>query len=187
MRRIGLKYHLGLGREPIAKTTLATANQNRDYRIFEDFAFYMMKEACEKRTTNILDISGNKYAFDSTAIPLCLATFPWAKFRSKKGGVKAHVLYDIEAQVPAFYTVTTASKHDSTAMSSIHYEPNAYITYCLVAIVQHDMKLKRSTYEVLQILSISLTDKTHLRDLFDKTNFNDVKDLYDPLIPGVFD
>ena len=52
------QYHLGLGREPIAKTTLATANQNRDYRIFEDFAFYMMKEACEKRATNILDIPG---------------------------------------------------------------------------------------------------------------------------------
>ena len=95
---------------------------NRDYRIFEDFAFYMMKEACEKRTTNILDIPGKKYAFDSTTIPLCLATFPWAKFRRKKGGVKAHVLYDIEAQVPAFYTVTTASKHDSTAMSSISCE-----------------------------------------------------------------
>jgi hypothetical protein len=56
------QYHLGLGREPIAKTTLASANQNRDYRIFEDFAFYMMKEACEKRTTNILDIPGKKYA-----------------------------------------------------------------------------------------------------------------------------
>lgn len=63
----------------------------------------------------------------------------------------------------------------------------AIITYCLVAIVQHDMQLKRSTYEVLQILSISLTDKTHLRDLFDKTNFNDVKDLSTPLIPGLFD
>ena len=63
----------------------------------------------------------------------------------------------------------------------------AIITYCLVAIVQHDMRLKRSTYEVLQILSISLTDKTHLRDLFDKTNFNDVKDRFGPLIPGLFD
>ncbi|SEA10242.1 protein of unknown function [Segatella bryantii] len=50
------QYHLELGREPIAKTTLASANQNRDYRIFEDFAFYMMMEACEKRTTNILNI-----------------------------------------------------------------------------------------------------------------------------------
>ena len=98
------QYHLGLGREPIVKATLSYANQNRDYRIFEDFAFFMMKEACEKRATNILDIPGRKYAFDSTTIPLCLATFPWAKFRRKKGGVKAHVLYDIEAQVPAFYT-----------------------------------------------------------------------------------
>lgn len=62
----------------------------------------------------------------------------------------------------------------------------AIITYCLVAIIQHDMDLKRSTYEVLQILSISLTDKTYLRDLFDKTNFNDVKEQFVPLIPGLF-
>ena len=116
------QYHLGLGCKSIAKATLA-------YRIFEDFAFYMMTEACEKRAANILEIPGKKYAFDSTTIPLCLATFPWAKFRRKKGGVKAHVLYDIEAQVPAFYTVTTASKHDSTAMSSISYEPNAYYIF----------------------------------------------------------
>ena len=62
-----------------------------------------------------------------------------------------------------------------------------YYHICLVAIVQHDVKLKRSTYEILQILSISLTDKTHLRDLFDKTNFNGVKALNDPLILGLFD
>ena len=53
----------------------------------------------------------------------------------------------------------------------------AIITFCLVAIVHHDMQFKRSTYEVLQILIISLTDKTHLRDLFDKTIFNDIKEL----------
>ena len=123
------QYHLGLGHNPRAKATLSYANQNRGYRIFEDFAFYMMKEACEKRAANILKIPGNKYAFDSTNIPLCLTTFPWAKFRSKKGGVKAHVLYDIEAQVPTFYTVTTASKHDSTEMSSIHYEPKTYYIF----------------------------------------------------------
>ena len=63
----------------------------------------------------------------------------------------------------------------------------AIITYCLVAIVQHDMRLERSTYEVLQILSISLTDKTHLRDLFDKTNFNDVKELDYPIFKGLFE
>ena len=58
------QYHLGLGRNPIAKATLAYANQNCDYRIFEDFTFYIMKEACERRATNILEIPGNKYAFD---------------------------------------------------------------------------------------------------------------------------
>ena len=63
----------------------------------------------------------------------------------------------------------------------------AIITYCLVAIVQHDMRLNRSTYEVLQILSISLTDKTPLRDLFEKTNFNDVKELDCSLFPGLFE
>ena len=107
------QYHLGLGHNPIAKANLAYANQNRDYRIIEDFAFYTMKEV----------------ASDSTTFPLCLATFPWAKFRKKKGGVKAHVIYDIAAQVPAFYTVIPASKHFSTAMCSIHYEPNAYYIF----------------------------------------------------------
>ena len=123
------RVQLGFGTTPIAKSTLAAANQKRNYRIFEDFAFYMMKEACEKRATNIMDIPGRKFAFDSTTIPLCLATFPWAKFRRCKGGVKAHVLYDIEAQVPSFYTVTTASRHDSTELSAIPFEPNAYYIF----------------------------------------------------------
>ena len=317
-------FHLGLGRKPIAKTTLATANQNRDFRIFEEFAFYMMTQAREKRATDIFKLGGKVYAFDSTTIPLCLSVFWWAKFRKKKGGVKAHVLYDLEAQVPAFYHITTASVYDSKAMLEIPYETGAYyvfdrgynnfgelyriqrmesffvvraksnlqyrcvrwkrrmpkniltdaeieltvyksrkdypenlrlvryydeeqdrefmfltnamdltaqqiadlyknrwqielffkwlkqhlkikkfwgttenavriqisaaiITYCLVAVVQHDMQLKRSTYEVLQILSMSLTDKTPLRELFDKTYSNDVKEQLGPLIPGLFD
>ena len=317
-------FHLGLGRKPIAKTTLATANQNRDYRIFEEFAFYMMTQAREKRATDIFKLGGKVYAFDSTTIPLCLSVFWWAKFRKKKGGAKAHVLYDLEAQVPAFYHITTASVYDSKAMPEIPYETGAYYVfdrgynnfdelyriqrmesffvvraktnlqyrcvrwkrrmpkniltdaeieltvyksrkdypenlrlvryydeeqdrefmfltnamdltaqqvadlyknrwhielffkwlkqhlkikrfwgttenavriqisaaitaYCLVAIVQHDMQLKRSTYEVLQILSISLTDKTPLRELFDKTYSNDVKEQFGPLIPGLFD
>ena len=85
-------YHLGMGRNPIAKTTFATANQNRDYRIFEDFAFFMMEQARKKRATDIFKLKGNVYAFDSTTIPLCLSVFWWAKFRKKKGGVKARSL-----------------------------------------------------------------------------------------------
>ena len=86
-----------IGTWTYCKTTLATANQNRDYRIFEDFAFYMMKEASEKRATNILIYQERSTLFDSTTIPPMSATFPWAKFRRKKGGTKTHVLYDIEA------------------------------------------------------------------------------------------
>ena len=317
-------YHLGIGRNPIAKTTFASANQNRDYRIFEDFAFFMMEQARKKQATDIFKLKGHVYAFDSTTIPLCLSIFWWAKFRKKKGGVKAHVLYDLEAQVPAYFHFSTASVHDSKAMKYIPYESGSYyvfdrgynafkelykihlhesffvvrakknlqfkcirwrrrlpknvltdsvieltdiitrqkyperlrlvkyrdesqdrefvfltnafhltsleiaelyknrwqvelffkwlkqhlkikkfwgttenavriqistaiISYCLVAIVQHDMQLERSTYEVLQILSISLTDKTCLKELFEKTNFNNVKELNSFLFPGLFD
>ena len=87
------QYHLGLGRNTIVKATLAYANQTRDYRIFEDFAFYMMKEACKKRETSILNIPGKKYAFDSTTIPLCLATFPWAKFQEVRKEESKHMSY----------------------------------------------------------------------------------------------
>ena len=69
---------------------------------------------------------GKKYAFDSITIPLCLVTFPWTKFWSKKRGVEAHVLYNIEAQISVFYTVTTALKHDSPVRYLVHYEPSAY-------------------------------------------------------------
>ena len=65
------QYHLGLGRKTIAKTTFASANQNRDYRIFEDFAFYMMEQARKKRVTDIFKLQGNVYAFDSTTICVC--------------------------------------------------------------------------------------------------------------------
>ena len=74
-----------------------------------------------------------------------------------------------------------------TTENAVRIQIAAAITaYCLVAIVQHDMKLKRSAYEVLQILSISLTDKTHLSDLFDKSNFKNVKDRYGSSEPNLF-
>jgi len=300
-------YHLGMGKS-VTRSNLAKANETRDYRIFEEFAFYMIEQARQRRKTDIFNLGGSVYAFGSTTIDLCLSVFDWAKFRKHKGGVKMHTLYDIETQVPAFLHITTASVHDSKAMPVIPYQPSAHyifdrgyndfanlykinliegffvvraksnvrfkprkwkrrlkngiesdaigsfmvcksakdypaelrkivyvdpddsrtyifltnnldapaelicelyrnrwsvelffkwikqhlkikkfwgtsenavriqiycalITYCLVAIVQHDMQLDRSVYEVLQIVSISLTDKTHLRDLFDRSNF----------------
>ena len=183
------QYHLGLGRNTIVKATLAYANQTRDYRIFEDFAFYMMKEACEKRETNILNIPGKKYAFDSTTIPLCLTFLTNAKHLS---ALDVANLYKKRWLVELFFKWLKQhlkiKKFWGTTENAVRIQISvAIITYCLVAIVHHDMQLKRSTYEVLQILSISLTDKTHLRDLFDKTIFNDVKELEYPLFKGLFD
>ena len=315
-------YHLGIGRN-VSRSSLARANQDRDYHIFEEYAYYLINEARQKRATEIFKLSGNIYAFDSTTIDLCLAVFWWAKFRKKKGGIKVHTLYDVETQIPAFIHITEAAVHDSKTMKEIPYESGSYYifdraynnfkmlykvhqidaffvvrakknlqyksikwkrrlpknvlsdvtieligfypkqyypeqfrlvrywdeeqkrefvfltnamhisalqvaelyknrwqvelffkwlkqhlkikkfwgttenavrvqiysaicTYCLVAIVQHDMHLDRSTYEILQILSISLTDKTLLRDLFDKTKFQNDKERFGPNGPSLF-
>ncbi len=315
-------YHLGVGKN-VSRSSLARANQDRDYHIFEEYAYYLVNRARAIRTTNIFDLGGNVYAFDSTTIDLCLSVFWWAKFRRRKGGIKVHTLYDVETQIPAFFHITEASVHDSKAMKEIPYESGSYYifdraynnfkmlykihqigayfviraktnlqyktikwkrrlprnvlsdlmigltgfypkqyypgtlrlvrywdeqqerefvfltnathisalqvtelyknrwqvelffkwlkqhlkikkfwgttenavriqvyaaicTYCLVAIVQHDMKLDRSTYEVLQILSISLTDKTNLRELFSKTKFQYDKERTDLNGPNLF-
>ncbi len=122
-------YHMGMGTKPVTKTTLARANQDRDYRIFEDFAFYMMSLARRKRIEDIFKLNGNVYAFDSTTIPLCLSVFWWAKFRKHKGGVKVRFLYDLETSVPAFFHVTKASVHDSKVMGEIPYESGSYYVF----------------------------------------------------------
>ena len=316
-------YHLGIGKH-VTRSNLSKSNTNRDYRIFEEYAYFLVSEARRKRATEIFKLDGNVYAFDSTTISLCLEVFWWAKFRKHKGGIKIHTLYDLETQIPAFFHITTASIHDSKAMKEIPIESGAYYifdrgyndfkalyrihsaesffvvrakknlryksikwrrrlpkgilsdaeieltvygtqkgypkhlrlirfydeeqvrefmfltnameltaqqvanlyksrwqielffkwlkqhlkikkfwgttenavriqiysaicAYCLVAIVQHDMKLERSTYEVLQILSMSLTDTTHLRDLFDKTISNNDKEQKGFYEPDLFD
>ncbi|TCV10462.1 IS4 family transposase [Sphingobacterium alimentarium] len=315
-------YHLGMGKN-VSRSSLARANQDRDYHIFEEYAYYLVNQARETRSTKIFELGGNVYAFDSTTIDLCLSVFWWAKFRRRKGGIKVHTLYDVETQIPAFFHITEASVHDSKVMNQIPYESGSYYifdraynnfkllykiqqigayfviraktnlqyktikwkrrlpknvlsdltiglsgfypkqyypgtlrlvkywdeqqerelvfltnathisalqvadlyknrwqvelffkwlkqhlkikkfwgttenavriqvyaaicTYCLVAMVQHDMKLDRSTYEVLQILSISLTDKTNLRELFSKTKFQYDKERTDLNGPNLF-
>ena len=315
-------YHLGMGKSVI-RSNLSKANELRSYRIFEDFAYHLVAEARSKSIEKIFGFDGHVYAFDSTTIDLCLEVFEWAKFRKHKGGIKIHTLYDIEAQVPAFFHITTASINDIKALPEIPYEKGAYyifdrgyndfsnlfkieqieatfvvrakknlkfkqtswkrrlpknvlsdstieftvyksskdypiplrrvvyydeeqdrtfvfltnnfilpalivaelyrnrwsiklffkwlkqhlkikkfwgtsenavriqiycaiITYCLVVIVKHDMKLERSVYEILQIVGISLTDKTHLRDLFDKSNINNVNERFGSSEPSLF-
>ncbi len=121
-------YHLGLGKN-VTRSNLAKANENRDYRIFEDFAFHMINEARKKRVSEIFKLNGSVYAFDSTTIDLCLNLFPWAKFRKHKRGIKVHTLYDVETQVPAFIHITEAKVNDVKAMDTIPYEFGSYYVF----------------------------------------------------------
>ena len=121
-------YHLGFGKH-VTRSNLSKANTNRDYRIFEEYAYYLVSEARRKRATDIFKLDGNVYAFDSTTISLCLDVFWWAKFRKHKGGIKIHTLYDLETQIPAFFHITMASVHDSKAMKEIPIETGAYYIF----------------------------------------------------------
>jgi IS4 transposase len=307
-------YHLGFGKN-VTRSNLSKANENRESKIFEDFAYYLIDIARGKRSNSDFAIKGKVYAFDSTTIDLCLSAFWWAKFRKHKGGIKLHTLLDITTQIPAFVHITTAKVHDVNAMDAIPYEVGAYyvfdrgyvdytrlykitqldsyfvvrakknlrfkietylpvnettgilsdqigvlkgdnvyktypvklrkvafydkemnrtfiyltnnmelppeqiallyknrwqielffkwikqhlkiksfwgtsenavriqiysaiIAYCLVAIVGHDLQINRTTYEILQILGISLLDKTPVNELFINIDTNDVKEL----------
>lgn len=308
-------YHLGLGKS-VTRSNLAKANEKRNYRIFEEFAFHLISIAQHKRANEDFEIKAQVYAFDSSTIDLCLSVFWWATFRKKKAGIKLHTLYDITTQIPAFIHITQATVHDVNAMDVIPYQQYAYyifdrayvdykrlysitlceasfvvraksnlqfkrmysrkadktagilcdqigklsgvqaakqypvkirrvkyydvekkrtfvyltnnmdltasqvallyknrwqvelffkwikqhlkiksfwgtsenavriqiysaiIAYCLVAIVGADLKIERSTYEILQVVGISLLDKTTVNELFTNTDCKNVKDLF---------
>lgn len=307
-------YHLGFGKG-VSRSNFAKANETRNYRIFESFAFHLIAIAQRKLAHENFELKGKFYAFDSTTIDLCLNVFWWAKFRKAKGGIKLHTLLDITTQIPEYLHITSAKEHDVNAMDFIKYEAGAFyifdrayndfsrlfkitqhssffviraktnlkfkrmysakvdklkgvmvdqtgkltgfyslkeypqklrkikfvddesikqfvfltnnfeltanqvallyknrwkielffkwikqhlkiksfwgtsenavriqiysaiITYCLVAIVGKDLKINRSTYEILQILGMSLLDKTPVNELFTKTDYKDVNEL----------
>jgi len=122
-------YHLGFGKSGITRSNLSKANENRDYHIFEKFAYKMIDVAQKKRLDREFEIEGRFYAFDSTTIDLCLSFFWWAKFRKTKSGIKLHTLFDVATQIPAFIHITEAKVHDMNVMEEIPYEPNAYYIF----------------------------------------------------------
>lgn len=121
-------YHLGLGKS-VTKSNLAKANEKRNSKIFEEFAYFLIDIAQEKLKNDDFDIKGKVYAFDSSTIDLCLGVFWWAKFRKTKGGIKLHTLYDITTKIPVFIHITEATVHDVNAMDVIPYEVGAYYIF----------------------------------------------------------
>ena len=120
---------LGFGDLPITRSNLSKANQLRNYKIFEEFAYILVGIAQSKRINRIFELRGKFYAFDSTTIDLCLSIFWWAVFRKKKGGVKVNTLFDIVTQIPTFFHITSAKVHDVNAMDEIPYEQHAYYIF----------------------------------------------------------
>lgn len=120
-------YHSGI-KQPVSRSTLAEANENRDWRIYADFAQVLIREARRlyKHDNEFdLDIDNMVYALDSSTIDLCLSLFPWAKFRKAKGAVKMHTLLDLRGSIPTFVHLTDGLCHDVNVLDHIVIEPGA--------------------------------------------------------------
>ncbi len=121
-------YHSGLS-HIVKKSTLAEANENRNWRIYADLAQSLIDVARELYAdTDIgLDLDATVYALDSTTIDLCLSLFPWAKFRKTKAAIKLHTLIDIHGSIPTFIDITSGKSHDLNALDILPVEPGAFI------------------------------------------------------------
>jgi len=120
-------YHLGFG-QTVTHRNLGKANENRSYKIFEEFANVLIEEAqksCFKNDFEI-DIEENVYALDSTTVDLCLSVFWWAEFRKNKGGIKVHTLYDVKTSIPCFLYIFNTKIHDVNILDIMTFEPGSF-------------------------------------------------------------
>ena len=120
-------YAMGF-RSPVRRSTLADANQARDWRIYAELAQRLMAQARNLYAAQsfAIDLDAAAYALDSTTIDLCLSLFPWAHFRSTKSAIKVHALLDLHGSIPAFIRVTSGDRHDVNILDDIAIEPGAY-------------------------------------------------------------
>ena len=120
-------YHLGI-RGKVSRSTLADANEKHDWRIFADFAHILIRRARSLYANDPFgaDLDGTTYALDSTTVDLCLALFPWARFRDNKGAVKMHTLIDLHGNIPTFVHITDGSVHDVNILDELVPEAGAF-------------------------------------------------------------
>lgn len=116
-------YHIGIRQSP--KSTLADANERRNYRIYEEFAKLLMHHARREyaQTQLAIDVDNAVYALDASVIDLTLSLFPWAKFRKTKGAIKLHAMLDLRGNIPVFLTITDGKVHDVKAAPQVPIEP----------------------------------------------------------------
>ncbi len=123
----GKLYHMGF-REPIRRSTLADANESRDWRIYADFAQVLIRQARKLYVSQpmALELDATVYALDSTTIDLCLTLFPWAPFRTTKAAVKLHTLLDLRGNIPSFIHISDGKMHDVNVLDLLIPEAGAY-------------------------------------------------------------
>lgn len=123
-------YHMGI-RSTVSRNNLAHANENRDWRIYADFAQVLIKIARELYANDDfgLELKQAVYAFDSTTIDLCLSVFPWAKFRKTKAAVKLHTLLDLRGNIPVVIGITNGKIHDVNALDDLVFETGAIYVF----------------------------------------------------------
>ncbi len=123
----GKLYHMGF-RGKVSRSTLADANEARDWRIFADFAQVLIAIARPLYVNDPIgvDLDASLYALDSTTIDLCLSLFPWARFRQHKAAIKLHTLLDLRGNIPTFIGVTDGKVHDVNVLDEIVPEPGAF-------------------------------------------------------------
>lgn len=119
-------YHMGI-RGKVSRTILARANENRDWRIYCDFAQVLIHQARKLYADDDfgLELNETVYALDSTTIDLCLSLFPWARFRKTKGAVKLHTLLDLRGNIPSFIAITDGKVHDVNILDVLIPEAGA--------------------------------------------------------------
>jgi hypothetical protein len=120
-------YHIGI-RSKISRSTLADANQNRDWRIYAEFAYILIDQAkgLYRDDKFFKELDETIYALDSTTIDLCLSLFPWAKFRKTKSAIKIHTLLDLQNNIPSFISITDGSVHDVNILDELITEIGAF-------------------------------------------------------------
>jgi len=120
-------HHMGI-RGNVSKTTLADANEQRDWHIYEDLALSLIATArlLYKTETFLDELKETVYALDATTIDLCLSMFPWANFRRNKGAIKLHTLLDLRGNIPTFIHVSDGKLHEVKTLDLIPIEPGAF-------------------------------------------------------------
>ena len=120
-------YHMGI-RGKVSRSTLAKANENRDWRIYADFAQSLIHSARQLYCNDAfgIELKETVYALDSTTIDLCLSLFPWATFRKRKGAIKLHTLLDLRGNIPTCVIITPGKVHDVNILDELVPEPGSF-------------------------------------------------------------